>query len=399
MKLAYADVVGGAAGDMLLAALLDAGADRDAVANAVSSVLHRRVECSTPEVNRRGLRALALSLPEDVLATRRTPRALMDAVERATLDEGVRERAILVLVRLFEAEARVHGVTLESLELEELGTDDTLLDVVGIVAALDSLRIERVAVSSIPMPPPSDGGRHGSPPPVTLELLSGFALHASAAGPELAETVTPTAAAVFSALGESSPDMPTMVLGATGVGAGARDPFSLPNVVRVLIGSSQDAPAAEAWPRMLLLETNVDDLSPELVPDAIDAILGAGALDAWTTPVIMKHGRPALTVSAMCTREAVGDVRHAFFETTSTLGIRIHEVERPELERRMVEVDLDEGGPRIRVKISFLDGRALNAKPEHADVVEAARKVGRSVRAVHADATAVARRLLEETSN
>jgi uncharacterized protein (TIGR00299 family) protein len=397
MNLVYVDVVGGAAGDMLLAALLDAGADRDAVADAVSSVLHRRVECSTAEVKRRGLRALALSLPEDVLATRRTPRALMDAVERATLDEVIRERAISVLARLFGAEARVHGVTLESLELEELGTDDTLLDVVGIVTALDSLSIERLAVSSIPMPPRSDGGRHGSPPPVTLELLSGFALHASAAGRGLPETVTPTAAAVFSALGESLPDMPTMVLGATGVGAGTRDPSSVPNVVRVLIGSSPDAPAAEAWPRVLHLEANVDDLSPELVPDAIDALLSAGALDSWTTPVIMKHGRPALTVSALCKREAVDDVRRAFFESTSTLGIRIHEVERPELERRMVEVDLDEGGPRIRVKISFLDGRAMNAKPEHADVVEAARKLGRSIRAVHSDAAAVARRLLEES--
>jgi hypothetical protein len=398
MNLAYVDVVGGAAGDMLLAALLDAGADRDAVADAVSSVLHRRVECSTAEVSRRGLRALALSLPEDVSETGRTTRALMDAVNRATLDEGVRERATSVLVRLFEAEARVHGVTFESLELEELGTDDTLVDVVGVVAALDSLRIERLAISSIPMPPPLDDGGHGSPAPVTLELLSGFALHASAAGRELAEPVTPTAAAVFSSLGEPSPVMPAMVLGVTGVGAGARDPSSVPNVVRVLIGSSQDAPA-EAWPRVLLLETNVDDLSPELVPDAIDALLGAGALDAWTTPVIMKHGRPALTVSALCTREAVGDVRHAFFESTSTLGVRIHEVQRPELERRTVEVDLDEGGPRIRVKISFLDGRAMNAKPEHTDVADAARKLGRSVRAVHADATAVARRLLEETSN
>jgi uncharacterized protein (TIGR00299 family) protein len=396
MNLAYVDVVGGAAGDMLLAALLDAGADRDAVADAVSSVLHRRVECSTTEVNRRGLRAIALTVPEDVTATRRTTRALIDAVERATLDDGVRERATSVLARLFEAEARVHGVTLESLELEELGTDDTLLDVVGIAAALDSQRIERLAVSSIPMPPPSDDGGHGSPPPVTLELLSGFALHASAAARELAEPVTPTAAAVFSSLGESSPVFPSMVLGVTGVGAGSRDPSSVANVVRVMIGSSQDAPA-EARPRMLHLETNVDDLSPELVPDAIEALLGAGALDAWTTPVIMKHGRPALTVSALCTREAVDDVRHAFFESTSTLGIRIHEVERPELERRIVEADLDEGGPRIRVKISFLDGQAMNAKPEHADVVEAARKLGRSVRDVHADATAVARRLLEES--
>jgi len=395
MNILYVDVVGGAAGDMLLAALLDAGASRTLVSESVSAVLGRRIDCVTAEVHRHGLRALALTVP-DLSTERRRPHELLDVVERASLDDGVRTRAVAVLTRLFDAEGRVHGVDVAALELEELGEDDTLLDVVGIAAALDSLRVARIEVSPIPMPPPSAAGAHGSPAPVALELLLGFALRPSLAGSELPETVTPTAAAVFSALGRTASAIPELDLGRVGVGAGARDPASVANVVRVLLGTvASDADGAR---RLLVLDANVDDLSPELVPDAIDALLAAGALDAWTTPIVMKAGRPAVTISALCERDALGEVRRAFFEATTTLGVRVHEVTRPELERRVVEVDLADGGPRVRVKIGILDGRAVNAKPEHADVVEAARKLGRPVRSVHAQASTLAQRLIETWS-
>ena len=394
MRVLYVDVVGGAAGDMLLAALLDAGASPEDVADAVSAVLGRRVGCSTTEVRRRGLRALALSVPSDLSAERRRPRELLDAVERAALGEGVRARAAAVLERMFDAEAKVHGQALDELELEELGEEDTLFDVVGVAAALESLGVERIDVSALPMPPPSNEGRHGSPAPVTLELLSGFALRASVAGAELPETVTPTAAAIVSALGRPAPEIPELVLERVGVGAGTRDPGSVANVVRVLLGTT--SPPPDGARRLLVLEANVDDLVPELVPDAIDALLAAGAFDAWTAPIVMKHGRPAVAISALCERDALDDVRRTFFEATTTLGVRVHEVARPELDRRIVEIDLVEGGPRIRVKIGVLDGRAVNAKPEHADVVEAARKLGRPVRSVHAQASALAYRLLED---
>jgi len=393
MKVLYVDVVGGAAGDMLLAALLDAGAARDQVSDAVSAVLGRRVECVTAEVHRRGLRALALSAPGDLSAERRRPRELLDAVDRAALEDEVAARATAVLQRLFEAESKVHGREIAELELEELGEDDTLLDVVGVAAALASLGVERVDVSAIPMPPPSGDGTHGSPAPVTLELLSGFALRPSVAGTDLAETVTPTAAAIVSVLGRPVPEMPELVLERVGVGAGSRDPASVANVVRVMLGEA--SPAADGARRLLLLEANVDDLEPELVPDAIEALLAAGALDAWTAPIVMKRGRPAVAISALCERDMLDEVRRTFFEATTTLGVRVHEVSRPELDRRIVEIDLAEGGPRIRVKLGVLDGRTLNAKPEHADVVEAARKLGRPVRSVHAQASALAYRLLE----
>ena len=394
MRVLYVDVVGGAAGDMLLAALLDAGAAPDEVADAVSAVLGRRVGCSTTEVRRQGLRALALSVPGDLSTERRRPRELLAAVERAALDEGVRGRARAVLERMFDAETKVHGRAFDELELEELGEEDTLFDVVGVAAALESLGVERIDVSALPMPPPSNEGPHGSPAPVTLELLSGFALRASVAGTDLPETVTPTAAAIVSALGRPAPQIPELVLERVGVGAGTRDPASVANVVRVLLGTT--SPSPDGARRLLVLEANVDDLVPELVPDAIDALLLAGALDAWTAPIVMKHGRPGVAISALCELDALDDVRRTFFEATTTLGVRVHEVARPELDRRIVEIDLAQGGPQIRVKIGILDGRTVNAKPEHADVVEAARKLGRPVRSVHAQASALAYRLLED---
>lgn len=406
MSVLYVDVVGGAAGDMLLAALLDAGAPRGPVVEAVSSVLERRVDLTTTEVRRVGLRALALNVPDDVgraRASRRGPLELIAAVERAPLDPGVRARATSVLARLAEAEVRVHGLPFEDLELDELGEDDTLVDVVGISAALGSLGVERIAVSSLPMPPPS-GAREGAgprpehvahpvPAPVTLELLRGFAVRPSLAGAQMAETVTPTAAAIFAALGESAPEIPELTVERVGYGAGARDPSGVANVVRVLIGSPSAAHRTSGR-RLLVLETNVDDLTPELVPDAVEALMAAGALDAWVTPIVMKRGRPALTISALCDPDQQAGVRTAFFESTSTFGVRVHEVVRAELERRTVEVELAEGGPRVRVKLGLLDGRAVSAKPEHADVVEAARKLDRPVRWVHSRASTLAHELL-----
>jgi uncharacterized protein (TIGR00299 family) protein len=372
---------------MMLAALLDAGAPRDAVTDAVSSVLGRRIEVGTRTVTRRGLRALELLLPEglDRAPAGRGPLDLAAVVERAGLADGVRTHALAVLSRLGDAEARVHGVSVAEVHLEELGADDTLVDVVGVAAALDALDVGTIAVPAVPL---GRGAR------ATLELLRGFDVRPPDVPDELPEPVTPTGAAILSALGEPAPEMPEMRLEAVGVGAGARDPAGVANVVRVLLGTP--AGAAADGRRLVVVEANVDDMSPELAPDAIEALLQTGALDAWFTPIVMKHGRPALTISALCEPDDLAAVRRAFFEHTTTLGFRVHGVARPELERRVVEIELAEGGPRVRVKVAYLDGRAVSAKPEHEDVVEAARKLDRPVRAVHEAASALAHRLLEE---
>jgi hypothetical protein len=389
VRTVFVDPIGGAAGDMLLAALLDAGAPLGSVNGAVERVLGRRVDLDVRPVTRGGLRALELVLPEDLgrEAHERGPLDLLGAVEGAGLPPGIRDRAHAVLSRLAEGESRVHGLPADEIRLAELGSDDTLVDVVGAAAALDALQAGALVVAALPV---------ATGPHATLELLRGFEIRPPDDPVELPEPTTPTGAAIVAALGAPASEVPAMRLDAVGVGAGSRDPRGVANVVRVLVGTS--APEAPGPRRLAMVEANLDDLSPELVPDALEGLLQAGALDAWSTPIVMKRGRPALTISALCPPEGVDAVRRAFFEHTTTLGVRIHGVARPELDRRVVEVEIGPGGPTVRVKVASLDGRPVSAKPEHADVVEAARKLDRPVRAVHEVATALAHRLMEEAT-
>jgi uncharacterized protein (DUF111 family) len=234
------------------------------------------------------------------------------------------------------------------------------------------------------------------PAPAVLELLTGFGIRDGGSG----ETVTPTAAAILGTLGVPSDGVPSMRLEATGYGAGRRDPPDRPNVVRVLLGAPVDTeqPAAGGLRhrRLVLLETNVDDLSPELVADAVEALFAAGALDVWTAPILMKKGRPGTLLSALGEPADEARIRRAFFESTSTFGVRRRSVQRAELDRRSVAVPVE--GGTVRVKVGLWDGRVLTASPEHDDVAELARRSGRSVRETYEEAVAAARALRRQAA-
>jgi pyridinium-3,5-bisthiocarboxylic acid mononucleotide nickel chelatase len=400
-RLLYVDVVGGAAGDMLLAALLDVGADLEKVRAAVETVLPGRFLFDTEVVRRSGLRARLLRIHDGETEGRaqslepRSFRDLVETLEAAPLPEAVASGARLVLDMLGEAEAHVHGIDRADLLLHELGDDDTLLDVVGVAAALESLGVERILVSTIPLGSGELEGRHvhGTvplPATVTLELLEGFAVRGAGIG----ETVTPTGAAILAALGRPADAFPDMRIEAVGYGAGNDDPQGYANVVRVVLGEEAAEPAPQSGPLerdLLVLEANLDDLTPELVADAAQALLVAGALDAWTTPVVMKKGRPGLLLSALCEPSAAARLRRVFFETTSTFGVRSTPVRRAELERRTISVPL--GEDVVRVKIGILDGRVMSATPEHDDVAEIAGRRGLAVRVVYEEAAIAARNL------
>jgi uncharacterized protein (DUF111 family) len=225
-----------------------------------------------------------------------------------------------------------------------------------------------------------------------VELLHGFAVR----GARAEETVTPTAAAVFAALSESVPALPSMRIEASGYGAGARDPGDVPNVVRVLIGTAAAIPdeaAEQGTPHrdLLVLEANLDDLTPELVADAAETLRRGGALDAWVSPATMKKGRPGFVLSALCEPSIEARMLDLFFEETTTFGVRSHAVRRAELLREIVAVELPEG--TVRVKAGWWGGRVVTATPEHDDVAEVARRAGRPVRAVYEDAAAAAREM------
>jgi uncharacterized protein (TIGR00299 family) protein len=385
-KILYVDPVGGAAGDMLVAALVDVGASLESVRAAVDTVLPGRCRIDTEVVRRHGHRARLLSVEwaGGSPGSSRSFPELSGTLDEARLPPAVDERARRALDRLGQAEARVHGLDPDELVLGELGEDDTLLDLVGVSAALESLDVQEVLVGPVAL---------AEPGPATLELLGGFAVRGAGSG----ETVTPTAAAIFAALAGPAERFPDMTIEAVGLGAGTRDPAEGPNVVRVVLGTTAPVESDGTRQRdLVVLEANLDDLTPELVADAVQALLAAGALDAWTVPAHMKKGRPGVILSALGEPEREEVLRGVFFEATSTFGVRAHRVRRTELERRMVSVPM--AGGTIRVKVGIFQGRVITATPEHDDVAQVAATSGRPVRELYEEALAAAQELRSSSS-
>jgi uncharacterized protein (TIGR00299 family) protein len=384
-RLLYVDCVAGVAGDMLLGALVHAGADVEELRAGLTRLGVPGLELTVERAQRHGLAATRARVAAAPELDHRTWRDVRELVDAAALPERARARAQEAFRRLAEAEARVHDTDPELVEFHEVGAADSIGDVCGVALALESLGIGRVACSPLPAPRGWVEAAHGPlplPAPAVLELLVGAPLHGV---PLDVELVTPTGAALVAACAEEFGPMPPMRLERVGYGAGSRDLAALPNVVRVLVG--EPVPEGLA-PRVSLIETNLDDLSPELVPDAARAAFDAGALDVWTTSAVMKKGRPGLVLSALARPEREDDVARAVLRTTSALGVRMVTFRRHELERdwRTVRV----GGEDVRVKVGRLDGEELNLAPEHDDCARVAARTGRTVASVWAEALTAA---------
>jgi uncharacterized protein (TIGR00299 family) protein len=376
MPSLYVDCVGGVAGDMLLASLIDAGASLDAVRSGLPiDGLDLRIE----RVERQGLAALALSVITCEDHAHRTWRDVRTLIDSGSMAERARARAQAAFALLAEAEGRVHGVPAEEVTFHEVGALDAIADICGVALALEDLGIDDVVCSPLPLGRGVTRGSHGLlplPAPATLALLRGAKVYGVDA---VGETVTPTGAALVASLASSFGPLPPMTLAATGSGAGTWDPGHVPNIVRSLIGETADPLPRQDGP--LILETNLDDLQPEFVPDVIDACLAAGAVDAWTTPAGMKHGRPGITFSALVPPDRERGVAETILRHTTALGLRVRRTEhRWALERVFHAVEV--GGHPVNVKVGLLDGEVVNVKPEHRDCVRVAHETGQSVKAV-----------------
>jgi uncharacterized protein (TIGR00299 family) protein len=381
-RVAYLDCVGGLAGDMLLAALLDAGADLESLRNVPGALGIDGVEIAVERVERQGIGALHLSVVAPGDASSRDYREIRGLVETADLPERARARSLDTFRRLAEVEGRIHGVAPDDVHFHELGSLDTLVDVCGAFVLFDELGVERVASSPLPFARGLTMAAHGTlplPAPAMLALLEGAAL----VGVDTeAELVTPTGAAIAAAIVDEWGALPPLTLDAVGYGAGTKDLADRPNVVRVVLGTEASRPTG----RVVLLETNLDDFAPELVPDAVERCFEAGALDVWTTPAQMKKGRPGFVLCALARPEAQAAIARALLEETSALGVRVARLDRYELDRDERVVDV--AGGRVRVKVGLLDGRVVNLAPEHDDCAALARTTGRSVQSVWAEALA-----------
>jgi hypothetical protein len=297
-----------------------------------------------------------------------------------------------VLTRLATAEARVHDTTIDAVHFHEIGAVDTLVDVVGACVALESLGVDEVVAGPIALGGGTVDTSHGAlpvPGPAVLELLAGSRLTAYG-GPVDVELATPTGVALMAELATRSGPMPAMRASAVGVGAGSRVIDGRANVVRVVTGTAESSAAgAGEW---LLLEANIDDLDPRLWPEILDRLLSAGAADAWLTPILMKKGRPAHTLSALASSEMVEAVRTTMFVESSTIGVRATTVAKSALDREWVTVDVH--GEQVRVKVARLRGEVVNVAPEWVDVVTAARKLERPAKEILASAVTAAGREL-----
>jgi uncharacterized protein (TIGR00299 family) protein len=390
--IGWIDASSGASGDMLLGALLGAGVPLPVVDDAVTAVAPEHVALRAEQVRRNGFAATRCHVEVPDSSAHRTWRDVAALLEDATLDDGVRARALASFQRLAEAEGRVHGTDPADVHFHEVGALDAIADVVGVCAGLEHLALDGLVVSPVAVGSGQVTSAHGQlpvPPPAVAELLRGVD---SYAGPGRSELCTPTGAALLTANATEYGAQPAMSVRAIGVGAGGRDPETHTNVLRLFVGepSGSDPAFAHGTNGPLLLETNVDDLDPRLWPNVLATLLEAGASDAWLTPILMKKGRPAHTLAALVAADRADGVRSAIFRNTSTIGLREIALGKTALERRMRTVQVD--GHDVRVKLAVHNGRVVNIQPEYDDVARVATDTGRPIKDVLADAVADSRR-------
>lgn len=370
MKIAYFDCFSGVSGDMTLGALLACGADENLFRDQLAALNVPGYDLAIQRVGRSGLAATDV----DVRLHARDQghgRHLSDIeaiLQKSALPNRVKERAAAIFTRLADAEAAVHGTSRDTIHFHEVGAVDAIVDIVGSCILLEMLGIERVEVSSIPCGYGTITCQHGVmpvPAPATLELLRGFPVRSLDIEGEL---VTPTGAAIATTLADPvfAGRMPAMRVLAAGFGAGKKQfKTDMPNLLRVVLGESEESPAIGERQRAVLIETNLDDERPETLAFVMERCLAAGASDVFFTPITMKKSRPAVMVSVLCPPDMAGTLAGILFRETGTFGLRTRELEKLVLHREWRAVATPYG--EIRIKIGSWGEEEMSAAPEYED--------------------------------
>lgn len=366
----FLNPIAGLSGDMLLGALLDLGAPIESVRASIEATGITGWRLTTASVERQGVRATHAVVEVDEVVSARAAAELLTMAERAT-PPAVAAMAVSAITSLAEVESKIHGVPAASVHLHELGGVDTIVDTVGVAAALHALNITEIWSGSVGLGTGQVKAAHGllpAPAPATLALLKNVPVVGI---DTTTETVTPTGAALLRAMNTRFGPMPAMTIRDTGYGAGTRDTPGRPNVVTAVLGTP--AAGTAHTQSMAMLETTVDDVTGEVLGHLIDELLGVGAADAWITPAVGKKNRPAHVISALCLHHSVPAVEERLLKSTGTLGVRHTLVDRRAMPREWATVDLD--GSPIRLKIG-----PHRVKPEHDDLVAASEATGIPIR-------------------
>lgn len=385
---AWIDASAGVAGDMLLGALTDAGADLAFAQTCIDAVLPDSVRLRSEGVTRAGIAATKMHV--DVLVEdppHRSWRTISGMLADAELPEPVRQHATAVFARLAEAEALVHGTSPDEIHFHEVGALDSIADIVGVCAGLHDLGIGSLTGSRVAVGSGSIQAAHGRipvPVPAVTRLAAGWEIVAGGEG----ELTTPTGMALLATLCQECTDLPPVRMDVVGLGAGSKDFPGRANVTRVLIGERTSPSQPDQGDPAILIEANVDDLDPRLWPGILADLMAAGASDAWLVPIMMKKGRPAHTLSVLAHPSAADRLRELIFASTTTIGVRQTEYRKFAQPRAWVRISISGGS--IMIKLAHRDGVIEQATPEFDHVAQLAATTGTPAHVVLSEAVAAA---------
>jgi uncharacterized protein (TIGR00299 family) protein len=362
LKVGYLDCYSGISGDMILGALLDCGLSLDSLTEELARLPLTGYRISTQTASRgiiTGTQATVFS--EGSAPEQRSPSDVLNLIGKSGLNQRVKDRSTRIFERLAEAEARVHGIPIEEVEFHEVGAIDAIVDIVGAVIGFEQLGVEALFCSPLPSGSGTAETRHGTipiPAPATLELIASAGAPIRPTPYRDMELVTPTGAAIVTTI--ASFERPTLSLQCIGYGIGEHEPEDIPNVLPLWLGE-----IIEYERKLLLLETNIDDMSPELYGYIMERLFERGALDVWFTPIQMKKNRPAVMLSVLAPPDTEGQVVETLIQETSTLGVRVQQVERHHASQELVHFDSSLG--QVGVKVKRLHGEVVGISPEYED--------------------------------
>jgi uncharacterized protein (TIGR00299 family) protein len=401
MKLLYLDCFAGISGDMFIGALIDLGVSEERLRCELMRLRLHGCSISTRRVVRQNISAVKFDCHvehsdqhhahhhHEYIEQHRGYSDIATLISSSELPAYVEQRALNIFKRIAEAEAKIHGIDLEKVHFHEIGAVDSIIDVVGACVAMELLDIDEVHA----LPPPLGSGfvetAHGRfpvPAPGTLALLTGIPTQSST---EMVELVTPTGAAILAEFCTSFGPMPTMKIEKVGYGAGTRDLGKTPNVLRAVMGETTGVAENDV---VSIIETNIDDMNPQLFGDVMDRLLAAGALEVFMTAVQMKKNRPGTLLTVLCEREDVDRMAELLLSHTTTFGVRVYEAQRRKLARRLVKVPTKFG--EIEVKIGELAGKIVSRSPEFESCKRAAETAHVAVKDVYTEVTRVAEETL-----
>lgn len=396
-KIAYIQSIGGASGDMMLGALTDLGLPVDFLETELAKLNLDGYKLEARQETRCEMRGTYLNV-ELLDRAKYSPKQFLRSVDYSDLSDSVKDQSCLILKALWAAECRVHGETEDVLELEELGSVDTIVDVVGSCIGFEYLGVTGIhsgpLVIGNAMPPRWAGG-YSNPAPATLELISAFGAPVVGDKPmyeEAGELTTPTGAALITTL--ASFGRPAFSVDRVGLGLGTKDPAGFPNALRIWLGAMEQSDAVSITPQdqVVLLETNLDDVSGLVLGYAQERLFAVGALDVWNTPIQMKKNRPGTLLSVLVPKDKERLATEVILRETPTLGIRTRLIDRHVADRQMVSIETDLG--TVAVKLKLLEGQSISAAPEPDDVRRIAMETGAPFQEVYQKVSDEARRQL-----